>query len=148
MKAFAHRQKHTMIKIEWNPQTKNLEIIHQIFAHDAEQGLVQLGRLDSPDLSTLRAQAVLALYTKQHFKLSDIAGNNLEPEIVGVENDETYLNVYMEIGLDSPPAGLVISNTFLQDIFSDQVNQVNVKLRNTWHSAVFAKYDVSKKILA
>lgn len=147
-RAWAHRQKQALTTIEWNARTNILEITHDLHAHDAELVLAKLGLITSPDLTGLRARASLALYVRKHFQLSTLDGQALDLTILGAETDATYAHVYMEAELAEPPSGLFISNTMLQDVFVDQVNQVNISLSGTVRSVVFIAGDVQKKILA
>jgi Domain of unknown function (DUF6702) len=147
-RAWAHRQKQALTTIEWNPRTKILEVTHDLHAHDAEQALAKLGLITTPDLTGLRARASLALYVREHFQLSTLNEKVIDLTILGAETDATYAHVYMEAELTEPPSGLLISNTMLQDVFVDQVNQVNVSLSDTVHSVVFIAGDIRKKILA
>lgn len=146
--AWAHRQKQALSTIEWNARTNILEITHDLHAHDAEQVLAKLGLITSPDLTNLRARARLALYVKEHFQLSTLDGQAIDLAILGAETDATYAHVYMEAELPEQPTGLLVTNTLLQDVFVDQINQVNVTLTDTLHSVVFVAGDMQKKILA
>ena len=147
-RAWAHRQKQALSTIEWNTRTKTLEVTHDLHAHDAEQVLAKLGLITSPDLTGLRARARLALYVKENFRLSTLDGQAIDLTILGAETDATYAHVYMEVELEKPPTGLLITNTLLQDVFVDQTNQVNVSLTDTLRSVVFVAGDGQKKILA
>jgi len=147
-RAWAHRQKQALSTIEWNARTKTLEVTHDLHAHDAELVLAKLGLIPSPDLTDLRARARLALYVKENFQLSTLDGQAIDLTILGAETDATYAHVYMEAELATPPSGLLITNTMLQDVFVDQINLVNVSLLDTVHSAVFITGDGQKKILA
>jgi len=146
--AWAHRQKQALSTIEWNARTNTLEVTHDLHAHDAEQVLAKLGLITSPDLTGLRARARLALYVKQNFQLSTLNGQAIDLTIIGAETGSTYTHVYMEAELTELPSGLLITDTLLQDVFVDQVNQVNISLSNTLRSVVFVAGDGQKKILA
>lgn len=146
--AWAHRQKQAMSNIKWNAKTKILEVTHDLHAHDAEQVLARLGLIKSPDLSNLRARANLALYVQKHFKLTTLDGQNIDLTIIGAETDTTYAHVYMEAEMANAPKGLLISDTMLQDVFADQINQVNMTFGDNIRSVVFVAGDGQKKILA
>ncbi len=147
-RAWAHRQKQALSTVEWNARTKTLEVTHDLHAHDAEQVLAKLGLITSPDLTGLRARARLALYVNENFQLKTLDGQAINLTILGAETDATYAHVYMETALTEPPAGLLINNTLLQDVFIDQTNQVNVSLGENLKSVVFVAGDGQKKILA
>lgn len=146
--AWAHRQKQALSRVEWNAKTKMLEVTHDLHAHDAEQVLARLGLINSPDLTSLRARARLALYVQKNFKLATLEGQHIDLTIIGAETGTTYAHVYMEAEMDAPPSGLLITDTMLQDVFVDQINQVNVTLGDNLRSVVFAAGDGQKKILA
>jgi len=148
LRAWAHRQKKAMSHIEWNARTKMLEITHDLHAHDAEQVLARLGLIDTPDITSLRARANLALYVQKNFKIAALDGQNLTLTIIGAETDATYAHVYMETAMLKPPSGLLITNTILQEVFPTQINQVNMALGDNVKSVIFAKGDGQKKILA
>ncbi len=145
--AFAHRKKHALAHINWNARTKNLEVIHDLFAHDAETALARLGRLDNPDLTPLRARANLALYCRDHFRLQTLGGKPLELTIVGAEVDTTYAHVYLEIPMRRRPKGLIVEDDILQDIFADHINQVIIDLGAAKKSLIFAAGDGPQKVL-
>ena len=146
--AFAHRQKQVLTTISWNAQTKNLEVIHDLFAHDAEAALAQLGRLDKPDLTPLRARAKLALYTQEHFRVKSLDGANISLSIVGAEVDSNLAHVYLQSPLPTRPKGLFISDTILTDIFPSETNRVLLDLGKQPQDIVFVAGDGLKKLLA
>jgi len=148
VRAWAHRQKQALSKVEWNAKTNMLEVTHDLHAHDAEQVLARLGLIKSPDLTSLRARARLALYVQKNFKLTTLDGQSIDMTIIGAETDTTYAHVYMEAKMAAPPSGLMVSDTLFQDVFVDQINQVNVSLGDNLRTALFATGDGQKKILA
>ncbi len=148
IRVWAHRQKQAMSHIEWNARTKMLEITHDLHAHDAALVLARLGLISTPDITNLRARASLALYVQKNFKLTTLDGQNLDLTIIGAEAGATYAHVYMEAGMAEPPSGLLITNTILQDVFVDQINQVNMAFGDNIKSVIFTAGDGQKKILA
>ncbi len=148
VQAWAHRQKQALTTITWNAKSNLLQVTHELQAHDAEQVLARLGLISSPDLTNLRARASLALYTQKHFKLQGLDGEVISLTILGAETDSTYAHVYLEVELPNAPVGLLITDTLLQDIFPDQINQVNVSLTGTLRTVVFVTGAGQKKILA
>ncbi len=145
--AFAHRKKQALTTISWNQTTKNLEVIHDVFAHDAEHALARLGLIDKPDITGLRERAILAKYIMEHFSLSRINGKKINLSIVGAEVDSTIANIYMEANPRKKPKGLLIKNTIFQDVFYDQTNQVNIDFGQMVQTFVFTNSDGTKKYL-
>jgi len=144
----AHRQRRALTTIKWNERTHVLEITHALHLHDAEQALTRLGNLEAPDLTPLRARAQLALYTKKHFKLTDMDNTAIEATILGAEIESGYAYVFLEAGIKKKPSGLIITDTILQDIFVDQVNVVNIDFGGDTKTATFLIGDKAKKLLA
>lgn len=148
VQAWAHRQKQALSTIEWNAHAQLLEITHDIHAHDAEMALARLGLIDTPDITGLRARARLALYVRKNFIIKTLAGQNIDLTIIGAEVDSTYAHVYMEAKLDKAPTGLIVTDTIMQDVFIDQINQVNMSIAGKVQSVVFTAGDAAKKLLA
>jgi hypothetical protein len=146
--AHAHRQKKAQTSIDWNQNTKSLEVTHMLHLHDAEQALAHIGKLDRPDLTSLSARATLALYASQKFKLSDLSGRELVLDIIGAEIESRHIFIYQERKFRSAPKGLMIENQLLQDAYPDQINHVNVTLSGDVRTVIFAKGDKAKKVLA
>lgn len=146
--AFAHRQKQAQSTIKWNNGSKILEVSHRMHMHDAETALAVLGKLDRPDLTSLKARALLALYVEENFGVKNLNGSNLDLTILGAETEGSHVYVYQEVKLDAKPDGLLIWNRIMHDVYPDQINHVNVALSATIQSAVFAFGDKAKKVLA
>jgi len=146
--AFAHRQKQTHSSIAWNGGNNILEITHRLHMHDAERALAVLGKINRPDLSSLKARALLALQIETQFKISDLDGDQIFIEILGAEIEGPHVYVYQEAKLSSKPDGLLILNQVLHDVYPDQMNHVNIEISDTVRTAVFASGDKAKKVLA
>ena len=146
--AFAHRQKKAQTTIKWNAQGSSLEITHMLHRHDAERALVAIGLLETPDLSSLKSRAILALYLSEQFGLQDLDAKPINVDIIGAENSGPHIYAYFEAKLDTAPAGLLIRNRILQEVYADQINHVNVHFGTDIKSAIFARGDQAKKVLA
>jgi hypothetical protein len=146
--AWAHRKKTVLSTVEWNANTHTLEVIHRLHLHDAEMALSQLGKLDKPDLTPLRARANLALHTHEQFKIFTLEREIMELDIVGVEIDGSFVFVYEEIALTEVPQGLVVQNDILHDVYLDQINTVNIILSDSVKTLTFIAGDNPKKVLA
>ncbi len=146
--AFAHRQKQAQSTIEWNDRSETLEVTHRLHMHDAEQALAQLGKLDRPDLSSLKARAIMALQIGEQFTLGQLDGSGIVLNILGAEINGAHIYVYQEAKLSAQPKGIIVDNQILHDIYPDQTNHVNVELSNQINSIVFLQGDKAKKVLA
>lgn len=143
--AHAHRQKRAVSTIEWNTDTKLLQVTHELHLHDAEQGLNRLGKINKPDLSSLRARAQLALYVQERFAVFKPDGKPINLEIIGAEIGASYAYIYQETTLAKAPNGLKIKNSILQDMYLDQTNLVNIIFENELNSLIFVAGDNAKK---
>lgn len=84
----------------------------------------------------------------RQFGITDIALNPIDMDILGAENEGLHIDVYFEAKMKAPPQGLIMRNTIMQDVYADQINQLNIHFGNTIKSAVFARGDQAKKVLA
>lgn len=144
--AFAHRQKTTLSKIDWDAEDNSLNITHSYHMHDAETALAAKGILDRPDLKSLRARAKLALYTEAQFKLS-AAGEEIELQILGAEYEARTVYVYQQVFLDKKPTELMVSASMLREIIPGQINHVDSWLAPSVKSVAFKDGDGPKKIV-
>lgn len=124
--AHAHRAKAALTLVRWNKAAGLLEIDHSLHAHDAEIALARIGGVTAPDLSRLEDRARLALYVEERFALTVPGGPALTLRLVGAEPDGANIHVFQEVALPAAPARLRVRNTILRDVFSGQINQVNI----------------------
>jgi len=128
--ALGDRQRLSLTEVTYNAQTQTVDVTHRLHLHDAQQALVREGLLDIPSLTSMRAQAQLAVYVSGQFDLSD-EDISLTLETLGAEQDGNYIYIYQQAVKDTAPAGLKIESKILQSVFADQVNHVNVRLSDT-----------------
>lgn len=147
IRAFAHRQKTTLSTIEWSEAEQTLYVIHSYHLHDVETALAAKGIIDSPDLTSLKARAKLALYTAKTFSLF-ADGKDIKLEILGAENEGRSVYVYQQAKLNKRPSELIVSASMLREVIPGQLNNVDVTLTQTLRSVQFKDGDGPKKILA
>lgn len=142
----AHRMPEGLTTLSYNSDTGNTEIIHRLHVHDAELGLAE--NLQNPQftLGTLEAQARLALYVEQRFRiLNKATGEPLTLTLVGAELQGDYAIVFQEFP-GSLPYWIAMRNDILRDIFPDQVNKVNVTIGSQLRTLMFSGKDVWKDL--
>jgi len=127
--AFAHREAASSTEILWSEDTKSLQITHVMHTHDAQRALFHMGRLKKPDLTPLKAQALLALYFSETFALS-ADDTPLELNIIGAEIIGRNVFVYQDITLPNRPDNLVIDPYMFQDVVEDFLNHIDVHTDN------------------
>jgi hypothetical protein len=129
--AAAHRQHISWTGVEWNQETRNLEVVHRIHEHDAQ--LLLARQLNKPaDLTQLQDRALFAIYVEDHFKLL-ITDNTASTEVLkllGAELEDSYILVFQELKLEKPPASMTLHASLLMDLFPDQINMINIKVND------------------
>lgn len=122
----AHRQRIAFASVEWNAQSRSLEIIHRVHAHDAIEALMAMSLIDAPSLSTLRSRAALALYFEENCRLKIVDGEPLDIETIGVELEGDYAIIYREAPLAEAPSEIAIDCRLFDEAFADFANHINV----------------------
>lgn len=145
--ALADRQRLSLTEVTYNAQTQTVDVTHRLHLHDAQMALVREGLLDSPDLTSIRAQAQLAVYVSGQFDLID-GEDALALETLGAEQDGNYIYVFQQAAKDASPNSLQIESKILQSVFADQVNHVNVRLTDAVQTFIFTQGDAPKSVSA
>jgi len=145
---FAHRQKFSLTRIIWTPDSRTLDVTHRFHMHDAETALAQAGIIEHPDLMSLKAKAQFALYTAQKFSLKTLDGADIPLELLGANNEGRSVYVYQQTLLDKKPDGLLIDCAMLRGHIDGQINNVDVNLSGEIRSLLFKDDDGPKKALA
>jgi hypothetical protein len=127
--AAAHRQHISWTAVEWNQETRNLEVVHRIHEHDAQLLLARQSN-EPVDLTRLQDRALLAIYVEDHFNLliSDNTTSTKVLKLLGAELEDSYILVFQELKLDKPPTSMTLHASLLMDLFPDQINMVNIKV--------------------
>jgi hypothetical protein len=142
--ALAHRSQTVLTTIMWNAAASKLEVTHRFHNADAEAWLGQLGN-GSADVTVVRNQAQLMLYTEGHFALTD-GGRKIGLEALGAEFEGEAILLYQEVKLPKPPAELTIDNRIFRDVFDGQANLVNVRLAQQTRTMIFSGQDGPQKV--
>ncbi|MGB3456978.1 MAG: DUF6702 family protein [Litorimonas sp.] len=140
--ARAHRAARTETELRIDADGK-IGVIHVYHLQDAQTALYEMGRIGRPDLTPLRARAMLALYTQERFSLSDADGPvALEPLVAEIEGDSVY--VYQE-GM-AGPGPYTVEASMLREIYRDQRNSVNIVRDGDTVTLDFTGRDRAKRI--
>ncbi len=125
--AFAHQQKTAISRVFFNPRTKNVEIEHRFYIHDAEHAVKQLFDKNADILGNEESRATFADYVAKGFAIAGPDGNILQMKDVGYEMDGRFFWVYQET--EKPPVleGLIIKHDALREIWPSQTNTVNIE---------------------
>jgi len=140
----ADRQPGSLSTIKTSPTTGNIEVIHRLHNHDAEQGVIAVHGDRSLTLDKLEGRARLALYVEERFIVAGVTddgiGAPLALELVGAELDGDYILVYQEYNGELPTR-IAVQNGILRDVFPEQVNHVNISTGAEVRSLTFRNDD-------
>lgn len=135
--------------LDYNAQSKSIELTFKFTAHDVEKvfeeqhyGDLRLGT--SKELAN--ADSLLNKYIAQHFQI-EVKGIALSPKFLGkeVELDES-LFVYMEIPNVDCPDRFVLTNDLLTEVFDAQENINHINFGKQQLSITFNQQLTSKEI--
>ena len=133
----AHQQKEAITRVFFNPHSGNIEVMHRFLLHDAEHATRQLFGGDADLLASAAARERFENYVHEQFTLQDQDGTALTLEPVGNEIEGRFLWVYAETPIPDALTALTLSHDALRDLWTDQVNLVNVEREGTVRSATF-----------
>ena len=137
----AHQKKEAITRVIFNERTASIEIIHRFSIHDAEHAAKQLFGKSSDIIDDETSQKQFADYVIQQFTLSSLTSESLPLMTVGFEVDGRFIWVYQETSLSTATAsklkGLIVTNNALREVWSEQVNLLNVERNKKVHTLVF-----------
>lgn len=126
----------------FNPRTRNIEVAHRFFLHDAEHAVEVLLAPGADIIRLRRTQAEFAAYAAQRFDLYALDGALLPLTDLGFEAERAFFWVYAETPWpDNDLPGLAMRHDALRDVWPDQVNLVNVERADGVRSVEFAGRD-------
>lgn len=125
----AHRYFFGLTDLSVNPKTHNIEVIHQLTAHDIDNAIAEQQQIHfSPEHP--KYEQLIQNYVEAHFKLINIQ-NDKEHKIrlnwIGLEIAKGNIYIYQEANFENFLSGLVVKNDLLVDTYPKQVNTVNYK---------------------
>lgn len=117
----------SILTIRHKAETKTLDLTWRMTAHDVEHALENVAVLKLGSQKEYpKADSVISAYCKQHLVLLQ-KDHQLDLKWIGKELDGETLYCYLQVeGVDTPN-GLMVSNTLLQDVFTDQQNLVHLE---------------------
>lgn len=133
--AQAHQQKAAITRIELNPRTNALEIMHRFAVHDAEHAVSELfkgtpAKIKADIFNNQDTQARFAKYVSERFGMYLPNNTPLPLELVGHEIDGKHFWIYQETPMPKTLEGVQVVHNALRDIWYDQSNIVNIKLND------------------
>jgi hypothetical protein len=144
----AHDYHASITDVKYNPLTQNLEVAVKVFMDDLENALSrQSGTkvIYSSTSEEVKKHITNYLNTTLAFELEK--GKPLNTKLLGSEEDVDVVWMYIEVPVQRPTlAQLYIKNAILTDLFTDQMNIVNVNYKGETESVLMQRGEVTKKL--
>ena len=141
----AHRYHTSVTRLEYNSEQRLFEITVQTFADDIEAALSKRNgggvRLDS----RAKTNALLLEYLRNVIALKK-GDRELELKWIGMELKGHSAWFYLEAEAPGGHSNVSLRNNLLFDLFTDQVNIVNVVNSGKKGSLIFKRGDTAKAI--
>ena len=125
--AHAHALKLSVTEATYNRDSGRLELAVRLYADDLEEALTKAtGKrvaVDKPESLTPAADA----YLRKHLKVKSADGVAQELTWIGAEVTTTHVWLYCDVALPGGLIGATFSVTFMHELFSDQLNSLQLR---------------------
>jgi hypothetical protein len=125
----AHRYFFGLTDLSVNPKNNNIEVIHQLTAHDIYNAIAEQQQIHfSPEHPEY--EKLIQNYVEAHFQLIDNQNNKkhiIKLNWIGLEIAKGNVYIYQEANFENFLSGIVVKNDLLVDTYPKQVNTVNYK---------------------
>lgn len=135
----AHQQKMAITRVELNPRTNMLEVLHRFELHDAEHAVGEIFGKGADIISSEQTQAQFADYVAERFGIFHSNNEALPVSLVGFEVEGQHFWVYQETPKPESLVGIQIVHNALRDIWFAQTNTVNVKIDQEVNTLTFTE---------
>ena len=141
----AHRFHTSLTVMEYNSETKNIEISMQLFTHDLVQ-VLEKRHNKRIELEKKETDALIFDYVSEKFNLNDSDDKFYKLNWVGKELEIDKIFVYLEIPFEGNLEGKKIQNTIFFEAFDEQTNLVILKFEQKKADLLFKVGDKLKEI--
>ena len=146
--AGAHKYHTSFAAADYNSGEQSLQVSLRTFQDDLTEVLSRrAGKKISLDRRKEAEPLVLA-YLQDVFQIKRADGELLKLSWVGMEVNVDSVWLYFEVKVPGGIKGLQLRNHFLQDLFDDQMNLINIKEGSRKIALAFARNDNFKSIEA
>ena len=136
--AYVHQQKAAISTLLFNPNTHNIEVTHRFDVHDAEHAVKEIFGKNADIIGSATTRQQFSDYVQQRFSMANQAGAALPLTLVGHELDGRYFWVYQETAQPTELQNLTIRHNALRDLWSEQVNTINIEGRGELQTLTFS----------
>ena len=145
---------HTSIAdVEYNAKNKAFEVILRVFSDDLEDDILRtmgkkiilkIGKDKTPDQT-------LTKYLEKYFILKNKKSNPLVINYIARETNAEATLIYFEIFVKDVakdvPKNMLLHNNIMTELFSDQVNIVNLAFQDKKTTLMFRRGDTEKAVI-
>lgn len=122
-----HKYYTSLAQVEYNAESKSVEVALRVFADDLELALTRrAGRVVSLD-RTKDADRMILDYLRETFEIKNLDGRTKGLELVGMEVRSEVAWLYLEAEMPEGLAGARLRDHILFELFEEQVNVVSVR---------------------
>ena len=146
--ASAHDYHASITDVKYNPRTQNLEVAVKVFMDDLENALSRHAKTKvTYSSSSEQVKNYIAEYLRSTLSFELEKGKPLKFKLLGSEEDVDVVWMYMEVPVQKTSlVQLYVKNAILTDLFTDQMNIVNVNYKGETESVLMQRGDVTKKL--
>ncbi|QCR20905.1 DUF6702 family protein [Pontibacter sp. SGAir0037] len=144
----AHDYHASITDVTFNSRTQSLEVAVKVFTDDLESALSKRSKSKVTYSSSEQVHKLLSNYLQTVLQFEVEKGKPLPQKFLGSEEDTDVVWLYVEIPVQTAVLPqLFIKNAVLTELFTDQMNVVNVTYKGKVNSALFQKSDGIKKMV-
>jgi hypothetical protein len=145
--AQAHDYHASITDAKYNPRSQSLEVAVKVFTDDLEDALSRRNKTKVTYNQTAKVQQFVQEYIGSALSFEMEKGKTLPYTFVGAEQEADVVWIYLEVPLKAAALShLYVRNVVLQELFSDQMNIVNLDYKGKVSSALFQKNDGTRKM--
>ncbi|HEV7351022.1 DUF6702 family protein [Telluribacter sp.] len=136
----AHEYHVSVTQMQYNPAQKALEISIRVFTDDLEKALsVENNNQRFVVNNNDQNGTYIERYLRKSFVLTDSRQQQRPFQYVGKEQEADATWIYLEVPVPENLAGWTLQNNLMMEVFSDQMNMLNLKLPTGKKTILFKK---------
>lgn len=145
--AHAHDYHASITDARYNPRTQSLEVAVKVFMDDLEAALSRRSKRKVAYNQTMQVQQLVQEYIGTTLSFELEKDKPLRYTFVGAEQEVDVVWIYLEVPIKNEPlTHMYVRNVVLQELFSDQMNIVNLDYKGKVSSTLFQKNDGTRKM--
>ena len=136
----------SLTQMQYNAKARAFEVSLRVFTDDLELALSKEAGQKVKLEAANQHDAHVENYVKKHFALTDAKGQRKALTYVGKEFEADATWIYLEIPWDGSGKGLQLENSIFTELFSDQVNMVNLSYPSSKRTYLFKADDTIQAV--